>query len=101
MFYRTDNVLSADELTHIQTDAGCDAARALGADAVLLGRPYIYALSQAGAQGVAHCLRLFLDELEAAQTLLGCPHLSLATRHLAPSSPFPSGERLQNAYWSP
>lgn len=59
-------------------------ALALGADAVLLGRPYIYALAQAGAQGVAHCLRLLLDELEASQALLGCADLSQAHRHLFP-----------------
>lgn len=57
-------------------------ACALGADAVLLGRPYIYALSHAGAQGVAHCIRLFLDELETAQALLGCASLAQAATHL-------------------
>lgn len=57
-------------------------ALALGADAVLLGRPYIYAL--AGAQGVAHCLRLLLDELETSQALLGCADLSQAHQHVLP-----------------
>ena len=47
-------------------------ALALGADAVLVGRPCLYGLAHAGAQGVAHVLRLLRDELEMAMTLCGC-----------------------------
>lgn len=47
-------------------------AMALGADAVLLGRPYLYGLANAGAVGVAHVLRLLRDELEIAMALTGC-----------------------------
>ena len=47
-------------------------ALALGADAVLLGRPYIHGLACAGAQGAAAVLRLLRDEFEAAQVLCGC-----------------------------
>lgn len=52
---------------------GTDVLKAmtLGADAVLLGRPYVYALGVAGAQGVAHCLKLLQHELEIAQALAG------------------------------
>ena len=47
-------------------------ALALGADAVLLGRPYVHALAAAGAHGVAHALRLLRDEFEIAMALCGC-----------------------------
>ena len=47
-------------------------ALALGADAVLLGRPALFGLAHAGAQGVAHVLRLLRDEFEMALALCGC-----------------------------
>ncbi|MGH8493168.1 MAG: alpha-hydroxy acid oxidase [Moraxellaceae bacterium] len=50
-------------------------ALALGADAVLLGRPYIYALATAGALGVAHLLRTLREELEITMALCGCKTL--------------------------
>ena len=46
-------------------------ALALGASAVLVGRPYIFGLANAGAQGVAHVIRLLRDELEIAMALCG------------------------------
>jgi len=57
-------------------------AIALGADAVLLGRPYMHALATAGAHGVAHALRLLRDELEIAMALCGCKTLADAGPHL-------------------
>lgn len=54
-------------------------AMALGASAVLLGRPYVYGLANAGAIGVAHVLRLLRDELEIAMALCGCRTLDQAT----------------------
>lgn len=57
-------------------------AMALGANAVLLGRPYIHGLANAGAMGVAHVLRLLRDELEIAMALCGCSRLDQATRRL-------------------
>jgi 4-hydroxymandelate oxidase len=57
-------------------------ALALGADAVLLGRPYVHALATAGALGVAHALRLLRDELEIAMALCGCRQLSEVGLHL-------------------
>lgn len=50
-------------------------ALALGADAVLIGRPILYGLAIAGALGVAHVLKLLLDELEMTMALAGCPCL--------------------------
>lgn len=46
-------------------------AHALGANAVMIGRPVLYALATAGALGVAHCLRLLRDELELSMALCG------------------------------
>ncbi len=51
-------------------------ALALGADAVLVGRPQVHALTVAGAQGVAHMIRLLRDELEIAMALCGCATLA-------------------------
>lgn len=51
-------------------------AIALGATAVMIGRPYVYGLANAGAVGVAHVLRLLRDELEVAMALCGCSTLS-------------------------
>lgn len=51
-------------------------ALALGARAVLIGRPAVHALATAGALGVAHGIRLLRDELEAAMALTGCATLA-------------------------
>ena len=60
-------------------------ALALGAHAVLVGRPCLYGLAHAGAQGVAHVLRLLRDELEACMALCGCASPAAITAdHLAP-----------------
>ena len=63
---------------------GTDVLKALclGADAVLLGRPYVHALAAAGALGVAHALRLLRDELEIAMALCGCRSLDEVGPHL-------------------
>lgn len=57
-------------------------AMALGANAVLVGRPFVYGLANAGAIGVAHVLRLLRDELEVAMALCGCRTLQDATPSL-------------------
>ena len=53
--------------------SGLDVARmiALGADAVLLGRPWVYALAAGGQAGVANLLALFERELRTAMALTG------------------------------
>jgi lactate 2-monooxygenase len=53
--------------------SGADAlkALALGARAVLLGRPYIWGLALGGEQGVAEVLRSFLADLDLAMALSG------------------------------
>ena len=44
---------------------------ALGATAVMIGRPYVFALATAGAAGVARCVNLLRDEFERAMALTG------------------------------
>jgi len=47
-------------------------AIALGADAVMIGRPIMYGLATAGALGVAHTLKILQEELEASMVFTGC-----------------------------
>ena len=47
-------------------------ALALGARAVLVGRPVVWGLAARGQEGVEHVLRLLRDELAQALALLGC-----------------------------
>jgi 4-hydroxymandelate oxidase len=61
-------------------------AMALGASAVLVGRPVLHGLANAGAQGVAHVLRLLRDELEIAMALTGCRTLTDAGQVLMTTS---------------
>ncbi len=50
-------------------------ALALGAQAVLVGRPYVYGLAAAGAIGVSHVVQMLLAEFEIAMALAGCRNL--------------------------
>ena len=50
-------------------------ALALGANAVLIGRPQVYALAVAGALGVAHMLKILREELEVTMALTACSTL--------------------------
>jgi len=49
------------------------AALALGARAVLIGRPYLYGLAVAGAAGVEQILSVLRVEMARTMALLGCP----------------------------
>jgi lactate 2-monooxygenase len=55
----------------IRTGADIVKALALGAKAVLLGRPYAYGLALGGEAGVRHVLRCLLAELELTLRLSG------------------------------
>jgi isopentenyl diphosphate isomerase/L-lactate dehydrogenase-like FMN-dependent dehydrogenase len=55
-------------------------ALALGARAVLVGRPVLYGLALDGEKGVRHVLELFRAETENALALLGCPSPAHVTR---------------------
>lgn len=57
-------------------------ARALGADAVFVGRPPLWALTVAGSDGVARLLRDLADELATAMRLAGCARLDEVTADL-------------------
>ena len=47
-------------------------ALALGANATLFGRPYLYGLAAAGAEGVTKVVEILRTELEMAMALTGC-----------------------------
>jgi 4-hydroxymandelate oxidase len=51
-------------------------ALALGASAVLVGRPYVYGLAVAGTEGVRGVIRILQEELETAMALLGRPSIA-------------------------
>ncbi|MBP2231040.1 4-hydroxymandelate oxidase [Azospirillum agricola] len=55
-------------------------ALALGASAVLIGRPYLHGLAVGGAVGVAHVLTILRTELEVAMVLTGRPTLAAIDR---------------------
>jgi len=57
---------------------GLDVVRAiaLGADAVLLGRAFIYALAANGQAGVENLLDLFEKEMRVAMTLTGAKSIA-------------------------
>jgi L-lactate dehydrogenase (cytochrome) len=57
---------------------GLDVVRmlALGADSVLIGRAWAYALAARGQAGVDHVLRLIEAEMRAAMALTGCTQIT-------------------------
>jgi 4-hydroxymandelate oxidase len=57
-------------------------ALALGARAVLIGRPYLWGLAVDGAGGVQRVIEILRDELEAAMALCGAPSLDRINRQL-------------------
>ena len=64
----------------IRSGADIFKALALGADAVLAGRPYVYGLAIAGEAGVAAVLRNMLAELDLTMGLSGCANIGEITR---------------------
>lgn len=57
-------------------------ALALGARAVLIGRPPLWGLSAAGEDGVTAVLELYRGEIDQTMALCGCPTLKDITRDL-------------------
>ncbi len=51
-------------------------AIALGADFVLLGRPFLYAAALGGTAGVQHAIRLLQDEIDRDMALVGVSRLN-------------------------
>jgi len=76
-----DVLTAVDGRVPVLLDSGirCGAdvviALALGAQAVLLGRPWVYGLGLAGQRGVEHVLRVVLGDLDLTMALAGyaCP----------------------------
>jgi len=57
-------------------------AIALGARAVLIGRPYVWGLTVDGAAGVQRVIDILRDELETAMGLCGATSLDRISRQL-------------------
>jgi len=55
-------------------------ALALGADAVLIGRAYLYGLAAGGEAGVTRILDLLRSEMARTMALMGCPSVSALDR---------------------
>lgn len=55
----------------IRTGADVIKAMALGADGVLIGRPYVYGLGLAGEKGVESIFQFLLSEIELQLSLMG------------------------------
>lgn len=66
----------------IQRGTDIVKALALGARAVLVGRPVLYGLATSGAAGAAHVLRLLRDEFALALAQCGLRHPAEASREL-------------------
>jgi L-lactate dehydrogenase (cytochrome) len=64
--------------------SGLDVVRmlALGADFVLMGRAWAYALAACGQAGVAHVLKLIDAEMRVAMALTGCTRIDELTRDI-------------------
>jgi L-lactate dehydrogenase (cytochrome) len=71
-------------LTDSGVRSGLDVVRALalGADAVMLGRAFIYALAADGAAGVANLLDLFEKEMRVAMALTGVTRINEIDRSI-------------------
>jgi 4-hydroxymandelate oxidase len=57
-------------------------ALALGARAVMVGRPVLWGLATDGEPGVTRVLQILHDELDTALALCGCPSLDAITPDL-------------------
>ena len=66
----------------IRSGADLAVALALGADATLIGRPYVWGLAVAGEEGVRHVLRCLLADLDLTVALAGATRIAELTRDL-------------------
>ncbi len=64
----------------IRRGADVIKARALGATACMIGRPWLYGLAAGGEAGVARALSILRDEIDLALGLLGCTSLAEVDR---------------------
>ncbi|KAH7088849.1 FMN-dependent dehydrogenase-domain-containing protein [Paraphoma chrysanthemicola] len=70
-------------------------ALCLGATAVGVGRPFLYALGAYGAKGVERCVDILADELQTGMSLLGITSLDQCRPEMVNAS------RLLNEMWRP
>ena len=63
-------------------------ALALGARAVLIGRPVLWGLAVGGEQGVARVLELLLAEIDTALMLAGAPRAAELDRSWVQRAPW-------------
>ncbi|WP_446745690.1 alpha-hydroxy acid oxidase [Silvibacterium acidisoli] len=63
------------------------AALAMGADAVMVGRSYLYALAVDGAEGIERMMAILKTEFEMAMGLAGCTALSTIERAMLQMRP--------------
>jgi isopentenyl diphosphate isomerase/L-lactate dehydrogenase-like FMN-dependent dehydrogenase len=66
----------------VRTGSDVIKALALGARAVLVGRPYVYGLGLGGEDGVRHVLRSLLAEFDLSMALSGCSSLDDLGPHI-------------------
>lgn len=66
----------------VRTGSDVLVALALGAKAVLYGRPWAYGLGLAGAIGARHALRILLADFDSALGLSGCTNPAAVSRAL-------------------
>lgn len=72
----------------VRSGADVFIALALGANAVLLGRPYMYGLAIAGQQGVEEVVRNIVAEFDLVMALTGARSIAdIDTRFLRPNRP--------------
>jgi lactate 2-monooxygenase len=71
----------------IRTGADVFTALALGADAVLLGRPYLYGLALAGQRGVEEVIADVVAELDLTMALTGARDVAAITPDLLREDP--------------
>lgn len=64
----------------VRRGVGVVKALALGASAVMIGRPFLWGLAVSGAEGVKRVIEMLRLELEAAMALLGAPTLGALDR---------------------
>lgn len=63
----------------VRTGVDILRARALGASAVMIGRPWVYGLAADGERGVAAIIDCFAKELRVAMALTGCTRVDQIT----------------------
>ena len=71
----------------VRTGSDVIKALALGAKAVLIGRPYVYGLGIAGEAGVTHVLRSLLAEFDLSMALAGARSLAEVTAEILRPAP--------------